>query len=80
MSNKKQTAVEILIEKLHQIRDTIGMNTKQNRYARGRVVDCIIEAKEALQLEREQIEEAWNGGILSTEEGGKSFDQTYGKP
>ena len=40
-------------------------------------LDMLNRAKE---IEREQIEQAWNGGILSTEEGGKSFDQTYCKP
>ena len=59
MANKQQTAVETLIEQLLQIRDTIGMNTKQNRFARGRVVDCIIKAREALQMERQQIKDAW---------------------
>ena len=28
-------------------------------------------------MEKEQIENAWNGGIECTEEGGKSFDQYY---
>jgi hypothetical protein len=64
MSNK--TAVEWLFD---QLPDHLRL-TKDG-------LDMLNRAKE---IEREQIEEAWNGGILSTEEGGKSFDQTYGKP
>jgi hypothetical protein len=65
MSNKT-TAVEWLFD---QLPDHLRL-TKDG-------LDMLTRAKE---IEREQIEEAWNGGILSTEEGGKSFDQTYGKP
>ena len=65
MSDKKQTAVEWLFEQLPE-----HLRLSKDGF------DMLQQAK---QMEREQIEEAWSGGILSTEEGGKSFDQTYGE-
>jgi len=62
----KKTAVEWLFD---QLPDHLRLSRDG--------LDALNRAK---QIEREQIEQAWNGGILSTEEGGKSFDQTYGKP
>lgn len=35
------------------------------------------KAIKLLEKEKEQLFEFWNGGINSTEEGGKSFDQFY---
>jgi hypothetical protein len=68
MSDKKQTAVEWAFEQITNIDWKHLSDSDRN--------DLFDQAK---QIEREQIEDAWNGGILSTEEGGKSFDQTYGK-
>ena len=34
----------------------------------------LVQAK---QMEEDQLFEFWNGGINSTDEGGKSFDQFY---
>ena len=33
--------------------------------------------KQAKQMEEDQLFDFWNGGINSTDEGGKSFDQFY---
>jgi hypothetical protein len=62
----KTTAVEWLLD---QLPDHLRLSRDG--------LDMLNRAKE---IEREQIEQAWNGGILSTQEGGKSFDLTYGKP
>ena len=34
---------------------------------------------QAEKMEEDKLLEAWNGGINSTEEGGKSFDKYYNK-
>ena len=62
MENKTFTAVEWFIEQL------IPKDQHEG------IMDIIEEAK---QMEEDQLFEFWNGGIDSTEEGGKSFDQFY---
>ena len=62
----QQTAVEWLIEQV-----------KSKEWQ-----DMFIWHKEeifdqAKQMEEDQLFEFWNGGINSTDEGGKSFDQFY---
>lgn len=61
--NKEQTAMQILIEKMRKIRDDIPTNTQIQRTARGRVVDCIMQAKYLLEKEQEQIEMAFGDGV-----------------
>jgi hypothetical protein len=67
---KKQTAVEWLINEL----------VKKGFPIEKHGIDLY---KQALEMEREQSIELWQGGINCTEVGGKSFDQyytdTYGK-
>ena len=64
MENKKQTAVEWLVEQFE-------------KYYVFRDLKNTIVYQQAKAIEQEQIENAWNGGIECTEEGGKSFDQYY---
>lgn len=66
MSETNQTAVAWLFEK---------MQSELSEPMSAKFKDMFIIAK---QKEREQIEDAWKGGINCTEEGGKSFEQTYG--
>lgn len=63
---KKQTAVEWLIEKVKskEWQDMFIWNKEE-------------VFNEALKMEEEQSIELWQGGINCTEEGGKSFDQYY---
>ena len=63
----KQTAVEFLIREL-RIEDL----AKSEQLS---VVHHIIN--EALEMEKQQSFEFWQGGINCTEEGGKSFEQYY---
>jgi hypothetical protein len=65
MSDKK-TAVEWLVDQLE----------KWELYSKISF-QCLKEIEQAKAMEKEQIENAWNGGIECTEEGGKSFDQYY---
>lgn len=67
---KQQTAVEWLVNQL----DLITNDT--NKYDDFRWV-FEEEIKQAKQMEKDQLFEFWNGGINSTKEGGKSFDQFY---
>lgn len=60
MATKKQTAVEHLIEQIKIKADSITTNTKENRIVKGIYVDCLIMAKQAKQMEKEQIVEAYN--------------------
>jgi hypothetical protein len=75
---KKQTAVEWLIEAIESQKITIVYSDKVLS-----VSVPIAIADQAKQMEKEQSVEFWQGGINCTEEGGKSFEQyyneTYGK-
>ena len=59
----QQTAVEWLLENIHII-PKFELS----------IEDILEQAK---QIEKDQLFEFWNGGINSTDEGGKSFDQFY---
>ena len=68
MSMKTKTPITRLIAQLKEMRDMIGTNTKQDRYARGRVVDCILAANAMLSAERALIMNTYLAGQNSAEE------------
>jgi hypothetical protein len=60
----KQTAVQRLIEQL--------------RFTHKEAYNDLYEViQQALEMEKQQMFEFWNGGIDCTEERGKSFEQYY---
>lgn len=59
---KKQTAVNQFIKRLQSLHIALPTNTAHNRAVKGAYVHAIMIAKEYLQMEREQIEEAFNAG------------------
>jgi hypothetical protein len=63
MESKKQTAVEWLVEQIMARK----LYTKE----------MLKEFEQALEMEKQQMFEFWNGGIDCTEERGKSFEQYY---
>ena len=65
MANKQQTAVEWLFS---QLPDHLRLSR-----------DGFDMLQRAKAMEREQLLEAWKGAIRCTEEGGKSFEQVYGR-
>jgi hypothetical protein len=54
----EQTAVELLIEQIKSKADSLPYNTKENRIAKGIYVDCLMMAKQAKEMEKEQIIDA----------------------
>jgi hypothetical protein len=62
----KQTAVEFLIEQIKSKADNLPTNTKENRMAKGIYVDCLIMARQAKEMEKQQgysledLECAWS--------------------
>jgi hypothetical protein len=60
---KKQTAVELLIEQIKSKADSLPYNTKENRIAKGIYVDCLMMAKQAKEMEKQQIIDAYNQEI-----------------
>lgn len=65
-SNKLVTAVEHGFNKLAK-QGLLPLRNPKN----------LLAYKESIELEKQQAFEFWQGGINSTEEGGKSFDQYY---
>lgn len=55
----EQTAVEFLIEQIKSKADNLPTNTKENRRAKGIYVDCLIMARQAKEIEKEQIIDAY---------------------
>ena len=53
-NSKKQTAVEFLIEQIKSKADNLPTNTKENRMAKGIYVDCLIMARQAKEMEKQQ--------------------------
>jgi len=51
----KQTAVELLIEQIKSKSDKLPTNTKENRMAKGIYVDCLLMARQAKEMEKQQI-------------------------
>jgi hypothetical protein len=56
----KQTAVEFLIEQIKSKADNLPTNTKENRMAKGIYVDCLIMARQAKEMEKQQIIDCGN--------------------
>ena len=54
----EQTAVELLIEQIKSKADSLPYNTKENRIAKGIYVDCLMMAKQAKEMEKQQIIDA----------------------
>ena len=50
----KKSAVEFLIEQIKIKADNVPTNTKENRMAKGIYVDCLIMAKQAKEMEKQQ--------------------------
>ena len=65
-SNKKITAVEHGFSTLAK-QGLLPLRNPKN----------LLAYKESIEMEKKQAFEFWQGGINSTEEGGKSFDQYY---
>ena len=66
----KQTAVEWLMEQIKSKADSLPYNKKENRMAKGIYVDCLIMAKQALEMEKLQHGETWNAAIQAHENRG----------
>ena len=50
-----KTAVELLIEQIKSKKDSLSTNTKDERMAKGIYVDCLIMAREAKEIEKQQL-------------------------
>ena len=59
------TAVEKAIEILKNFHLPLSTNTKENRKIKGAYVHCIMILKQHLELEKQQIENAFNAGVNS---------------
>ena len=60
--SKEKTAMQMLIEEIGLMRDAHHIGIQEHRFARGRIVDFIIQAKSLLEKEQEQIEKAFDDG------------------
>ena len=54
-NTKQQTAVDLLIEQIKSKSDKLPTNTKENRMAKGIYVDCLLMARQAKEMEKQQI-------------------------
>jgi len=63
MESVKQTAVEWLEEQIKSKAHNLPTNTKENRMAKGIYVDCLIMAKQAKEMEKQQISHAYTTGV-----------------
>jgi hypothetical protein len=52
-----KTAIDGLIEQIKSKADSLPINTKENRRVKGIYVDCLIMAREAKEMEKQQLEE-----------------------
>ena len=57
-----QTAVDILFDRIKLKADSIPMNNQTNRLIKGAYVDCLMLIREAKEMEKEQIMNAYNAG------------------
>jgi hypothetical protein len=76
----KQTAVEWLVEQIKSKADNLPTNTKENRRAKGIYVDCLMMARQAKAMEKEQIIEAVNYGCSdfgSWKDAEQYYNETY---
>jgi hypothetical protein len=55
----KQTAVDWLVEQIKSKADNLPTNTKENRRAKGIYVDCLMMARQAKEMEKQQIIDAY---------------------
>jgi hypothetical protein len=69
---KKQTAVEQLINEMKSLLDQPYVNPKNA------LNDCINLAYNKLQMEKEQIEEAYNDGAEEIHDNPEYYNETYG--
>jgi hypothetical protein len=84
-NNKQQTALEILFDRIKLKADSIPINNQANRLIKGAYVDCLMLIREAKEMEKEQIKDAyWNGsdGIRTKtailREAEEFYNETYG--
>jgi len=55
----KQTAVDFLIMQIELKADSIFCNTQLNRSVKGAYVDCLVMLKQAKEMEKQQIIDAY---------------------
>jgi hypothetical protein len=70
MNKKEQTALRFFLIGLIELEIGKGIPTSKEE-------ELHLLYDKAKQMEEDQLFEFWNGGINSTDEGGKSFDQFY---
>jgi hypothetical protein len=58
----KQTAVDFLIMQIELKADSIPCNTQLNRSVKGAYVDCLVMLKQTIEMEKQQIIDAWENG------------------
>ena len=61
----EKTAIELLIEQIKSKADSLPYNTKENRIAKGIYVDCLMMAKQAKEMEKQQIIDAFKRGTIN---------------
>jgi len=77
----KQTAVEILFDRIKLKADSIPTNNQANRLIKGAYVDCLMLIREAKEMEKEQIMNAfdecgnWQDNYTDSEH---YYNETYG--
>jgi hypothetical protein len=76
----KQTAVEILFDRIKLKADSIPTNNQANRLIKGAYVDCLMLIREAKEMEKEQIVNAFEDGQseLSLKDKHDYYNETYG--
>ena len=75
MSDKTPTAVGWLVQQLSSSRYFYSIMLEIE--SRSTIVQPNSILHQAIEMEKQQAFEFWQGGIACTEEGGKSFDQFY---
>lgn len=79
MTNEtKQTAVDILFDRIKLKADSISMNTEKNRMVKGAYVDCLMLIREAKEMEKKQHRNTWNNALEAVEKKLELLKQTYG--
>jgi hypothetical protein len=77
-NNTMKTALNQLIEKLTDIHIRIGFETKIDRHVKGAYVDAVMIAKQLLEVEKEQIQDAYIAGEDTEGFGaGSYFNDTF---
>jgi hypothetical protein len=57
------TAVEWLVQEIKSKADKLPTNTKENRMAKGIYVDCLLMARQAKEMEKQNVKNAYGDGI-----------------